>query len=97
MISKDVMTGMLAPDNASPPRKSIASDADYMKDPLLTKFQAIPEKGWGTTTPQATDFPTLEIIGNYVQAALRSEMPVKQALDTAADEVKKKIVEGAGA
>ncbi len=93
MISVDVMTGMLAPDNASPPRKSIATDAEYMQDPLLKEFQAIPEKGWGTTTPQAVDFPTLELIGQYVQAALRDEMGLQAALDAAAAEVQQKIVE----
>ncbi len=93
MISQEIMTGMLAPDNASPPRKSIAAEADYMQDPMLKKFQEIPEKGWGTTTPQAVDFPTLEFIGNYVQAALRNEMGAQEALDKGADEVKKKIEE----
>ncbi len=93
MVSQEIMTGMLAPDNASPPRKSIAAEADYMQDPMLKKFQEIPEKGWGTTTPQAVDFPTLEFIGNYVQAALRNEMGAQEALDKAAEEVKKKIEE----
>ena len=97
MLSKETMTGMLSPDNASPPRLSVAADAAYMKDPMLAKFQQIPEKGWGDTTPQATEFPTLEIIGNYVQAALRAEMTPKVALDKAADEVKKKIAEMANA
>ena len=93
MISSEVITGMLAPDNSAPPRKSVATNAEYMKDPLLTKFQDVVDKGWGATTPQAVDFPTLTIIGNYVQAALRDEMGVKEALDKAADEVKKKIDE----
>jgi ABC-type glycerol-3-phosphate transport system substrate-binding protein len=93
MESKEIMTGMLEPDNASPPRMSIASDADYMKDPMLTSFQVIPSKGWGTTTPQALDSPTMNIIGNYVQAALRDEMGIQPALDKAAEEVKKKIQE----
>jgi ABC-type glycerol-3-phosphate transport system substrate-binding protein len=93
MLSKDVMIGMLGPDNNLPPRKSVAGDAEYMKDPMLKKFQAVVENGWGTTTPQATDFPTLEIVGNYVQAALRSEMSVQEALNTAAEEVKKKLQE----
>lgn len=93
MVSQEIMTGMLSPDNASPPRKSIAAEADYMQDPMLKKFQEIPEKGWGTTTPQAVDFPTLEFIGNYVQAALRNELGAQEALDKAAEEVKKKIEE----
>ncbi len=93
MISPEVMTGILAPDNYSPPRLSIAADAEYMQDPLLQKFQAIPEKGWGTTTPQAVDFPTLELIGQYVQAALRDEMGMQAALDAAAEAVQQKIVE----
>ena len=93
MISPEVMTGILAPDNYSPPRLSIAADAEYMQDPLLQKFQAIPEKGWGTTTPQAVDFPTLELIGQYVQAALRDEMGLQAALDAAAEAVQQKIVE----
>ncbi|MBE0697836.1 MAG: extracellular solute-binding protein [Anaerolineaceae bacterium] len=93
MLSKEIMTGMLAPDNALAPRKSVAADADYMKDPLLKKFQEVVEKGWGATTPQACDFPTLEIVGNYVQAALRNEMPIPEALNTAAEEVKKKMEE----
>ncbi len=93
MVSEEIMTGMLSPDNNSPPRKSVVSNAAYMKDPMLVKFQAIPEKGWGDTTPQATEWPTLEIIGNYVQAVLRSEMGIKEALDKAAEEVKKKVEE----
>jgi len=93
MVSQETMTGMLSPDNASPPRKSIAANADYMQDPMLKKFQEIPEKGWGTTTPQAVDFPTLEYVGNYVQAALRNEMGAQEALDKGAEEVKKKIEE----
>jgi ABC-type glycerol-3-phosphate transport system substrate-binding protein len=93
MVSEPIMTGILGPDNASPPRMSVAKNADYMKDPMLAKFQEIPAKGWGDTTPQATDFPTLEIIGNYVQSVLRGEMQAKAALDKAAEEVKKKIVE----
>jgi multiple sugar transport system substrate-binding protein len=93
MLSKDVMTNMLAPDNALPPRASVAADAEYMKDPMLQKFNDVVKNGWGTTTPQAVDFPTLEIIGNYVQAALRTEMTVSEALDKAAEEVKKKITE----
>lgn len=93
MLSKDVMTGMLGPDNNLPPRKSVADGADYMKDPMLKKFQDVVLNGWGATTPQAVDFPTLEIIGNYVQAALRMEMGIKEALDTAAVEVKKKMQE----
>jgi ABC-type glycerol-3-phosphate transport system substrate-binding protein len=93
MESKDVMTGMLEPDNASPPRMSIAADAEYMQDPMLISFQEIPSKGWGTTTPQALDSPTMGIIGNYVQAALRDEIGIQEALDKAADEVKKKVEE----
>ncbi len=93
MISTDIMTGLLAPDNFNPPRLSIAAEAEYMQDPLLQKFQAIPEQGWGTTTPQAVDFPTLELIGQYVQAALRDEMGLQAALDAAAEEVKQKIIE----
>lgn len=93
MISTEVMTGMLAPDNFNPPRTSIAAGAEYMQDPLLQKFQAIPEQGWGTTTPQAVDFPTLELIGQYVQAALRDEMGMQAALDAAAAEVQQKIIE----
>jgi len=93
MVSKEIMTGMLAPGNESPPRLSVASDAEYMKDPNLTAFQEIPSKGWGTTTPQALDSPTMNIIGNYVQAALRDEMGIQEALDKAAEEVKKKIQE----
>ena len=93
MVSKEIMTGMLAPESSSPPRKSIAAEADYMQDPMLKKFQEVPEKGWGTTTPQAVDFPTLEFIGNYAQAALRNEIGIKEALDKAAEEVKKKIEE----
>lgn len=93
MISVEVMTGMLGPANQSPPRQSIAQNAEYMQDPLLQEFQAIPEKGWGTTTPQAVDFPTLELIGQYVQAALRDEMGLQAALDAAAAEVQQKIIE----
>ncbi len=93
MISKDVLTNMLGPDNALPPRKSVADGAEYMKDPLLQKFQDVVKNGWGATTPQAVDFPTLEIIGNYVQAALRGEQPIEDALNKAAEEVKKKITE----
>jgi ABC-type glycerol-3-phosphate transport system substrate-binding protein len=93
MESKEIMTGMLEPNNESPPRMSIAAEAEYMKDPMLTKFQEIPTKGWGTTTPQALDSPTMGIIGNYVQAALRDEMGVQQALDAAAEEVRKKVEE----
>ena len=93
MESKEIMTGMLAPDNASPPRISIAEEAEYMQDPMLISFQEIPSKGWGTTTPQALDSPTMNIIGNYVQAALRDEMGIQDALDKAAEEVKKKIEE----
>jgi multiple sugar transport system substrate-binding protein len=93
MVSKETMTGMLGPDNNLPPRKSVAVEADYMKDPMLKKFQDVVENGWGTTTPQAVDFPTLEIIGNYVQAALRGEVGIAEALDTSAEEVKKKITE----
>jgi sn-glycerol 3-phosphate transport system substrate-binding protein len=93
MESTEVMTGMLAPNNESPPRISIATEAEYMKDPNLTKFQEIPSKGWGTTTPQGLDSPTMDIIGNYVQAALRDEMGIQEALDKAAEEVKKKIEE----
>jgi ABC-type glycerol-3-phosphate transport system substrate-binding protein len=93
MVSTEIMTGMLSPDNSSPPRESVAAGAEYMQDPMLKAYQEIPKKGWGATTPQAVDFPTLEIIGNYVQAVLRDEMPIKAAMDKAADEVKKKISE----
>jgi len=93
MISVEAMTGMLGPDSNLPPRKSVVDNAEYMKDPLLVKYQDVVKNGWGSTTPQALDFPTLEIIGNYIQAALRSEMGVKEALDTAAVEVKKKMDE----
>ncbi len=95
MVSKDVMTGMLSPDASSPPRKSIAADADYMKDPMLQAFQAIPDKGWGTTTPQAMDAPMNYIVGNYVQAALRDQMTIQAALDKAAADVAQKIEESA--
>jgi ABC-type glycerol-3-phosphate transport system substrate-binding protein len=87
------MTGMLAPNNESPPRMSIAAEAEYMQDPMLIKFQELPAQGWGTTTPQALDSPTMGIIGNYVQAALRNEMGIQQALDAAAEDVKKKVEE----
>ncbi len=93
MISKDTITGMLAPQNYTPPRKSVAAEADYMQDPLLKAFQAIPENGWGTTTPQATEWPTLENIGNYIQAGLRMEMTVDEALAKAAEETKRRISE----
>ena len=93
MVSDEVMTGMLGPETQSPPRVSVAKNAAYMKDPMLTLFQQIPEKGWGDTTPQATEFPTLEIIGNYIQGVLRGEVGVKEGLDKAADEVKKKVEE----
>lgn len=93
MVSQEIMTGMLGAVSSSPPRKSIAADADYMQNPMLKKFQEIPEKGWGTTTPQAVDFPTLQFIGNYVQAAIRDEIGFQEALDKAADEVAKKIEE----
>ena len=93
MESKEVMTDMLEPGNESPPRISIATEAEYMKDPMLAKFQELPAKGWGTTTPQALDSPTMGIIGNYVQAALRDEMGVQEALDAAAVDVKKKVEE----
>lgn len=93
MVSEEIMTGMLGADNSSPPRRSIAANAEYMQDPMLKQFQSIPEKGWGTTTPQAVDFPTLEIVGNYVQSALRDEMGLQEALDKAAEEVKKKVEE----
>ncbi|MEZ4862002.1 MAG: extracellular solute-binding protein [Caldilineaceae bacterium] len=93
MESKEVMTDMLEPGNESPPRISIATEAEYMKDPMLTKFQELPAKGWGTTTPQALDSPTMGIIGNYVQAALRDEMGIEEALDAAAVDVKKKVEE----
>lgn len=93
MISRETLTGMLGPVSQSPPRTSIAAEAEYMQDPLLKKFQAIPEEGWGTTTPQAVDFPTLELIGQYVQAALRDEMGLQEALDAAAGEVQQKIIE----
>jgi ABC-type glycerol-3-phosphate transport system substrate-binding protein len=93
MISEPIMTGMLAPDNSSPPRQAVAQNAEYMKDPLLALFQTIPVKGWGDTTPQATEFPTLEIIGNYVQGALRDEVGIQEALDKSAEEVKKKVDE----
>jgi ABC-type glycerol-3-phosphate transport system substrate-binding protein len=93
MESKEIMTGMLAPNNESPPRMSIAAEAEYMQDPMLTKFQELPAQGWGTTTPQALDSPTMGIIGNYVQAALRNEMGIQQALDAAAEDVKKKVEE----
>jgi multiple sugar transport system substrate-binding protein len=93
MLSKEIMTGMLAPASNTPPRKSIAAEAEYMQDPLVQKFQQIPEQGWGTTTPQATEWPTLENIGNYVQAALRLEMTVDEALAKAAEETKRRIAE----
>lgn len=93
MESKEVMTGMLTPDNASPPRISIAAEAEYMQDPMLKAFQELPAKGWGTTTPQALDSPTMGIIGNYVQAALRDEMGIQEALDSAAVDVRKKVEE----
>jgi ABC-type glycerol-3-phosphate transport system substrate-binding protein len=93
MISEPVMTGMLSPENSSPPRQAVAQNAEYMKDPLLVQFQTIPLKGWGDTTPQATEFPTLEIIGNYIQGALRDEVGIKEALDKSAEEVKKKVDE----
>ena len=93
MISEEIMTGMLSPENSSPPRMAVAKNAEYMKDPMLILFQTIPDKGWGDTTPQATEFPTLDIIGNYVQAVLRDEIGVKEALDKSAEEVKKKIDE----
>jgi ABC-type glycerol-3-phosphate transport system substrate-binding protein len=93
MISKDIMTGMLSPTQTTPPRKSIAADAEYMQDPMLKAFQAVPEQGWGTTTPQATEWPTLENIGNYVQAAIRNEMTVDEALAKAAEDTKRKIDE----
>ena len=93
MISKEIMIGMLSPGNNTPPRMSVAAEAEYMQDPLLKAFQSIPEKGWGTTTPQATEWPTLENIGNYVQAALRQEMTVEEALARAAEDTKRKIEE----
>ncbi|MYD88792.1 MAG: extracellular solute-binding protein [Caldilineaceae bacterium SB0662_bin_9] len=93
MVSRETLTGMLGPVSQSPPRMSIAAEAEYMQDPLLKKYQAIPEEGWGTTTPQAVDFPTLELIGQYVQAALRDEMGLQAALDAAAAEVQQKIIE----
>jgi ABC-type glycerol-3-phosphate transport system substrate-binding protein len=93
MISEPIMTGMLSPDNSSPPRQAVAQNAEYMKDPMLALFQTIPVKGWGDTTPQATEFPTLEIIGNYIQGVLRDEIGIKEALDKSAEEVKKKIDE----
>jgi multiple sugar transport system substrate-binding protein len=93
MISKDIMTGMLAPETSSPPRKDVAAEAEYMKDPMLKMYQQIPEQGWGTTTPQATEWPTLENIGNYIQAALRKEMTVDEALAKAAEDTKRKITE----
>ena len=95
MVSKDVIVGLLGPESNLPPRKDVAAEAEYMKDPMLRKFQDVVEKGWGTTTPQATDFPTLEIVGNYVQAVLRQEMGVEEALNKSAEEVKKKIQEQA--
>jgi len=93
MLSSEIMTGMLSPESSTPPRKSVAADAEYMQDPLLQAFQAIPENGWGTTTPQATEWPTLENIGNYVQAVLRLEMSVDEALAKAAADTKRKIAE----
>jgi multiple sugar transport system substrate-binding protein len=93
MVSEETITGMLGPESNSPPRMAVAKNAAYMKDPMLVLFQEIPVKGWGDTTPQATEFPTLEIIGNYVQAVLRDEIGVKEALDKSTEEVKKKIDE----
>ena len=92
-ISTEIMTGMLGAETQSPPRTSIAADAEYMQDPLLQLYQQIPEKGWGATTPQAVEWPTLMIIGNYVQAAVRDELSIQEALDKAAEEVKQKITE----
>ena len=93
MVSTEILTEYLGSNSQSPPRRSVAEGAAYMQDPLLKAFQEIPAKGWGATTPQAVDFPTLELIGNYVQAALRDEMPLQAALDKAAEEVKAKITE----
>ncbi|NPV08241.1 MAG: extracellular solute-binding protein [Anaerolineae bacterium] len=93
IVSKETITGMLSPENYTPPRRSIAAEAEYMQDPLLKAFQAIPENGWGTTTPQATEWPTLENIGHYVQAALRLEMTVEEALAKAAEDTRRKIAE----
>lgn len=93
IVSKETITGMLSPENYTPPRKSIAAEAEYMQDPLLKAFQAIPENGWGTTTPQATEWPTLENIGNYVQAALRLEMTAEEALTKAAEDTRRTIAE----
>jgi ABC-type glycerol-3-phosphate transport system substrate-binding protein len=93
MLSKETVIGMLSPESNLPPRKDVAADAEYMKDPLLQKFQQVVEKGWGQTTPPAVDFPMLEICGNYVQAVLRSEMKIPEALNTAAEEIKKKMSE----
>jgi ABC-type glycerol-3-phosphate transport system substrate-binding protein len=93
MVSREIMTGMLSQESWSPPRKSIAAEAEYMQDPLLQKYQQIPEEGWGATTPQAVDFPTLELVGNYVQAALRDEMGIQEALDKAVEEVRTKVEE----
>jgi multiple sugar transport system substrate-binding protein len=93
MVSEETLTGMLSPTSESPPRAAVAQNAEYMKDPMLVQFQTIPLKGWGDTTPQATEFPTLEIIGNYIQGALRDEIGIKEALDKSAEEVKKKVDE----
>ncbi len=93
MISKDTITGMLGPESNLPPRKDVATEAEYMKDPLLQKFTQVVDKGWGRTTPQAVDFPMLEICGNYIQAVLRGEMKVEDALNTSAEEIKKKMAE----
>ncbi len=93
MISEETLTGMLSPTNESPPREAVVKNAEFMKDPMLVTFQKIPVEGWGDTTPQATEFPTLEIIGNYIQGVLRDEVGVKEGLDKAAEEVKKKVDE----
>ncbi|MGQ9553660.1 MAG: extracellular solute-binding protein [Anaerolineae bacterium] len=93
MVSRETITGMLSAESWTPPRKSIATEAEYMQDPLLQAFQAIPEQGWGTTTPQATEWPTLENIGNYIQAAVRLEMTVDEALAKAAEDTKRRIEE----
>lgn len=93
MLTKDTMVGMLGPESNLPPRKDVVAEAEYMKDPLLQKFTAVVEKGWGRTTPQAVDFPMLEICGNYIQAVLRGEMKVVDALNTSSEEIKKKMAD----
>lgn len=93
MVSSDTIVGMLGPESNLPPRKDAAASAEYMKDPKLVKFQEVVEKGWGRTTPQAVDFTMLEICGNYVQAVLRGEMGVEEALNTSNAEIQKKMIE----